>query len=322
MKNGMIVAVAVLLMVGCSPRTIVDMYTTEYAPTSADSVKVFAQGEQVPPHSLAIGEMRVSAPALFYEDIMRAAVKKTARNGGNALVVTEHRFPDFWSNIHRVKCTLLRIPQNVADSMARTSMIPLTQQQEQNWESVTSAQYQQELRNAEQRRASQPRNILRASIGPSLMTSDFQIHNHLYKSRCGLDLSLDYDHVWKSGIGFGINYRHDYTTFEEDLVMRTNYIGPSLVLAYPGNGIRYDMAIGFGYCWYSEHFRGLSMSEGHIAPLIRMGLEFSISKNVAYGIQMNTFSVRLDKPEGLEMKKNESYGIQRMGLQMGVRVYL
>lgn len=37
---------------------------------------------------------------------------------------------------------------------------------------------------------------------------------------------------------------------------------------------------------------------------------------------MNTFSVRLDKPEGLELKKNEFYGIQRMGLQMGVRVYL
>ena len=252
MKNGMIVAVAVLLMVGCSPRTIVDMYTTEYAPTSADSVKVFAQGEQVPPHSLAIGEMRVSAPALFYEDMMKAAVKKTARNGGNALVVTEHRFPDFWSNIHRVKCTLLRIPQNVADSLARADGDSLAQMQQERWNYAAYREYMTRERKNEEQRATQPKDILRFSIGPSLMTSQYQLGNHLYKSRCGIDLSLDYDHLWK-GLGFGINYRHDYTPFEEGVVMRTNYIGPSFVMAYLNNGIRYDMAIGFGYYWYSAY---------------------------------------------------------------------
>lgn len=229
--------ISVTLLTGCSPRAIVDMYSAEYAPTSADSVRVFNLGEQVPPHTLAIGEY-----------------------------------------------------------MAR------------------------ERKNEEQR-ATQPKDILRFSIGPSLMTSQYQLGNHLYKSRCGIDLSLDYDHLWK-GLGFGINYRHDYTPFEEGVVMRTNYIGPSFVMAYLNNGIRYDMAIGFGYYWYSEYYRGYSETEGHVAPLIRMGMEFSISKRAAIGLQMNMLSIHLDEPEGIELKKNEFYGIQRIGLQLGARFYL
>ncbi len=309
-------------MVGCSPRAVVDMYTMEYAPTSADSVKVFSQGEQVPPHTLAIGEVSISAHALDYDRIMGLAIEKTALNGGNGLAVTDMRLPDLWKSYYRVRCTMLRIPQDMADSLAHVTPIPLERQQERSWERATSQQYHQQQQKAKQQRENQPTDILRVSIGPSLMTSDYQLGRHLYKSRCGLDLSLDYDHVWRSGFGFGINYRHDYTPFEEGLAMRTNYIGPSLVIAYPGNGIRCDMAVGFGYCWYAEHYKGHSMTEGHVAPLMRFGVEFNISEKTAIGLQMNMFSVHLDEPEGLELKKNEFYGIQRIGFQLGARFYL
>ena len=317
--------ISVTLLTGCSPRAIVDMYSAEYAPTSADSVRVFNLGEQVPPHTLAIGEVRIVDGGLAlnggFDKVMRLAIDKTASNGGNGLVVTEHRFPDFWSSIHRVSCTMLRIPQAVADSLARADGDSLAQMQQERWNYAAYREYMARERKNEEQRATQPKDILRFSIGPSLMTSQYQLGNHLYKSRCGIDLSLDYDHWWK-GLGFGINYRHDYTPFEEGVVMRTNYIGPSFVMAYLNNGIRYDMAIGFGYYWYSEYYRGYSETEGHVAPLIRMGMEFSISKRAAIGLQMNMLSIHLDEPEGIELKKNEFYGIQRIGLQLGARFYL
>ena len=72
----------------------------------------------------------------------------------------------------------------------------------------------------------------------------------------------------------------------------------------------------------NDHYKGYSMKEGHVAPLMRFGVEFNISEKAAIGLQMNMFSVHLDEPEGLELKKNEFYGIQRIGFQLGARFYL
>jgi hypothetical protein len=252
-----------------------------------------------------------------FERVLGMAVEATAKNGGNGLVITEHRQPDMRSTIHRVWGTMLRMPETVNDTIVvKRSFNSALAQPADN-------QYHPFYQSFDiwERNEHGPRNILRFSVGPSWMTSKFQVGNRFYKWKCGIDVLVDYDHVWKSGFGIGINYLHNYTSFDEGFVQRLNYIGPCLVMAIPSGKWRWDVAFGFGYCFYSESIGNLSFKENHIVPLLRMGLEYKVSKQIALGLQMNMISVEMDKPDGYELKDDEFYGIGRFGTQVGMRYY-
>ena len=299
-------SMAALLMASCAPRVVTDMYTSEYAALSPDSVRVFLMNEKVPEQTLAIGTVKVVDGGLAakgsFKQVLDLAVKATAKNGGNGLVITEHRQPDLRSTIHRIWGTMLRMPETESDtSVVKGSLYHALAQPADNQYVQT---YQSPYEEIKKRNENAPRNILRFSVGPSWLISDFQVGERVYKSKCGIDVSVDYDHVWTSGLGLGVNYLHNYTSFEEGFDQRLDYIGPSLVLAL-----------------YSESVGNLSVSESHVAPLMRMGLEYKVSDQIALGAQMNMITVRLDKPEGFELKDNEFYGIKRFGIQVGMRYY-
>ena len=322
-KLELFLCMAALLMTSCAPKVVTDMYTSKYAALSPDSVRVFLMGERVPKQTLAIGTVKVVDGGLAikgsFERVLGMAVEATAKNGGNGLVITEHRQPDMYSTIHRVWGTMLRMPETVNDTIVVKSSFNRALAQPANNQYVQT--YQSPYEEIKKRNENAPRNILRFSVGPSWLISDFQVGERVYKSKCGVDVAVDYDHVWTSGLGLGVNYLHNYTSFEEGFTQRLNYIGPSLVLALSSDKWRWDMALGFGYCTYSESVGNLSVSESHVAPLMRMGLEYKVSSQIALGAQMNMITVKLDKPEGFELKDNEFYGIKRFGIQVGMRYY-
>lgn len=214
---------------------------------------------------------------------------------------------------------MLRMPETESDTSVVKGALDRALAQPANNQYMES--YQPLYESLKEMNKNAPRNILRFSVGPSWLISDFQVGNRVYEAKCGVDVAVDYDHVWTSGLGLGVNYLHNYTSFEEGFDQRLDYIGPSLVLAFPSNKWRWDMALGFGYCRYSESVGNLSVSESHVAPLMRMGLEYKVSDQIALGAQMNMITVRLDKPEGFELKDNEFYGIKRFGIQVGMRYY-
>ena len=322
-KSELFLCMAALLMTSCAPKVVTDMYTSKYAALSPDSVRVFLMGERVPKQTLAIGTVKVVDGGLAikgsFERVLGMAVEATAKNGGNGLVITEHRQPDMYSTIHRVWGTMLRMPETVNDTIVVKSSFNRALAQPANNQYVQT--YQSPYEEIKNRNENAPRNILRLSVGPSWMTSKFQVGDRFYKWKCGIDVLVDYDHVWKSGFGIGVNYLHNYTSFDEGFVHRLNYIGPSLVMALPSDKWRWDMAFGFGYCFYSESIGNLSFKENHIVPLLRMGLEYKVSKQIAFGIQMNMIYMEMNKPDGYELKDDEFYGIQRLGAQLGMRYY-
>ena len=322
-KSELFLCMVALLMTSCAPKVVTDMYTSKYTALSPDSVRVFLMGERVPKQTLAIGTVKVVDGGLAikgsFERVLGMAVEATAKNGGNGLVITEHRQPDMYSTIHRVWGTMLRMPETVNDTIVVKSSFNRALAQPANNPYVQT--YQSPYEEIKKRNENAPRNILRLSVGPSWMTSKFQVGDRFYKWKCGIDVLVDYDHVWKSGFGIGVNYLHNYTSFDEGFVHRLNYIGPSLVIALPSGKWRWDMAFGFGYCFYSESIGNLSFKENHIVPLLRMGLEYKVSKQIAFGIQMNMISMEMNKPDGYELKDDEFYGIERLGAQLGMRYY-
>ena len=104
--------------------------------------------------------------------------------------------------------------------------------------------------------------------------------------------------------------------------MYTDFVAPGLVFAYMiGEKWRMDGGFMIGYSSYSETWKGYKMSESHAGLLMQVGMEYMLSPNVGLGLQTNVFSMRLDKPEGLKLEKNEFYGIRRLGLEAGLRFY-
>ena len=317
--------IVIAIMTSCAPSVVTDMYTNNYEAISPDSVRVFMANEEVPSHTLAIGEVKVIDRGFAikgsYEHVLDLAVKATAKNGGNGLVITEHRFPDMRSTIHRIWGTMLRMPQSVRDSSVAKESFRQALAQSENDEFKQVYQEYLHRKQIKEQLEQAPRNILRFSVGPSWLMSKYQIGNRLYESKCGIDIETEYDHIWKTGFGIGINYLHNYTSFDEGITMRLNYIGPSFVMALPYKNTRWDVAFGMGYSNYSESIDRISYSESHIAPLIRMGWEYQVNKQMALGIQMNMITIKLDKPDDVVLEKDEFYGIQRLGIQAGVRYY-
>ncbi len=310
------------ILTGCAPRVISDMYTYEFAPLPPDSVQVFQVDEPVPAGSIAIGTVKVVDNGLSvkggYERVLRMAIGETARNGGNGLVVTDHRKPDMRSTIHRVWGTMLHIDQTAADTVVRASVERAIARSV----NVSQMQYGNSSQLIESKAVKNPKNVFRVSIGPSWLMSRYVTRFREYKSKCGFEVTADYEHIWKWGIGIGVNYLHSYTLIDEELTLRLNYFGPSLALGCMlGEKWRIGTGVGVGYGWRSESSAWESHSEGNVATLMRMSLEYLPTRVFGLGLQMNTMTLRLDRPDDFRLQKNEFYGIRTLGILAAVHFY-
>lgn len=77
-----VLCMAALLMTSCAPRVVMDMYTSEFAALSPDSVRVFLMNERVPEQTLAIGTVKVVDGGLAakgsFEQVLDLAVKASS----------------------------------------------------------------------------------------------------------------------------------------------------------------------------------------------------------------------------------------------------
>ena len=109
-------SVLALVLTSCNPRVVTEMLTNEWPATTPDSVYVFDKTDVVPSESQEIGKVKVVDTGFTtngsYNTVMQLAINATAEKGGNGLVITEHRWPDLHSTIHRVWGTMLRIPES------------------------------------------------------------------------------------------------------------------------------------------------------------------------------------------------------------------
>ena len=181
------------------------------------------------------------------------------------------------------------------------------------------------------RQYNNPPDIIKVNAGPAWITSKVETDKHIYNSKVGYAINVDYQHLWRMGLGIGINYIYYGTSFDEGFDVRMHYIGPSFVISWkPGEKWRWDTSLGIGYSSYTEKFSdsqrgvryGLSATESNAAAICQTGIEYMLSKKIAIGLQMNAFSMSLDKPEGYKMDEDEFYGIRRGDLLLGIRFYL
>lgn len=180
-----------------------------------------------------------------------------------------------------------------------------------------------------------PRNVVKVNVGPTLMVSNFQTFRYTYKSRVGLGVGIDYQHLWGNCLGIGFDYLFFTSSFDHDpkvenVSIRVHYIGPSFVQSVKlGRKWRIDASEGIGLSGYIESFSVIdnhrinqTNSEINVGISAQLGVEYMLSDHIGLGLQGDVFVMSMKKPDDFKLKDNEYYGIKRLGARIGVHFYL
>lgn len=97
----------------CSPKIstalIKDYGTLDYD----DPVQVLNLNEQQPEHAEVLGHVKIRDTGFSvkcnYSVVLDKAKLEARKVGGNAIKITKHNKPNFWSTCHRIDATILKI---------------------------------------------------------------------------------------------------------------------------------------------------------------------------------------------------------------------
>ena len=104
---------SVLFLTSCSAKLTSSMQKT-YAPLDyKEEVRVFGIDEQIPPNAEKLGTIKVGDSGFSmicdYATVLDKAKTESRKVGGNALKITKHKLPDFWSTCHRITADVLKV---------------------------------------------------------------------------------------------------------------------------------------------------------------------------------------------------------------------
>ncbi|GEM_PF-4998021 len=90
------------------------------------------------------------------------------------------------------------------------------------------------------------RNTISADIGSGWIFSDIFRPKRYHHTKNGLDWKVEYNHIFKIGIGIGMQYAGFRTEFEDNLSINLSYIAPQFVYRFKLNSFILKAGIGTG----------------------------------------------------------------------------
>ena len=317
-KNFLPLVAVAAVVTSCSP-VVSTQLTAAYPPQPAGSV-VVVEEEQVPNSAQPVGKIAVIDRGLGfkceYDKLLEIAKAQSAACGANGLVLTEPKTANYISPCDQVYGTMILMTDNHVDPQQPNPVMNAVRR-----ERVALANYR--------RKTKLPTNILKVNVGPSFMTSTFETYyvddnNNMRKSKqkakTGLDFSIDYARLWRTGWGVGANLIHSKTSYDGDVDLGLTYLGPSLLWSRKTTeGWRWEFAIGLGYSHYSMDTPGAaSESGGGFGTLSKIGVDYTISDKFAIGAELNSISQSCKAPAGWD---DDNFGFSRINLMIGARYY-
>ena len=183
-----------------------------------------------------------------------------------------------------------------------------------------------------------PTNVIKVSGGLSFVVSNVyledQFENKIRKItwRPGVSALLEYEHIFKSGWGLGLNTIYNDTRYpngiksitKKKMALRQFYIGPSIVRrSIIGDRWFVEGALGMGYAYTDGDFTDGTSGVGF---MLKGGVEYLLSKHVGIGAELNDVIV-ITGFEDEYLKKafpNDYSGMNgtfRLDLALGLRFY-
>ncbi len=163
-------------------------------------------------------------------------------------------------------------------------------------------------------------NVIKLNFGPGLVYSDIYDYNFpiaiRHKTSLSLDLSVDYAHTFKSGIGFGLNFIQSHLNA---IGSNELYGGASVYYACLVKNRWYiDVSLGAGYARndYSEYKNGFGLFE-------QIGAHYKLTKHWGVGAEIRLLNCYYKQPNGWEeiVGKDTSFGTKRAALTLGAQYY-
>ena len=209
------------LMTGCAPKVITNISKSYPASVTVDKVRLYELGEAVPASAERIGNVSVVDNGVStkcnYDQVVWLAKQETAKAGGNALALTDHRKPSLLgSSCHQIAGSMLLVSDTAAFRAA-----PLSKALDLEEEAVVE-------------KSSFEHNTIYANIGYAFVTSKFYLppggSGH---PKNGLDWQVGYDWISRSGFGAGLlysGYKSSYTYSGIDINVGLTYVAPQFVM--------------------------------------------------------------------------------------------
>lgn len=114
MRKVFVLLCIVFILIGCSPK-ITYSFTSYHTPLAKDAeVLVLEIDVPMPENAEVLGQIKIGDTGFTTKNGDYAAVLNIARDqarqaGGNVVKITEHKSPDLFSSIHRIKADILRV---------------------------------------------------------------------------------------------------------------------------------------------------------------------------------------------------------------------
>ncbi len=200
------------MLTSCTPRIVTHIYN-ERAPLPVDSVHIFLPGERVPSTAVVVGDVAVkdrgTTTKCNYDYVVQLGKETTAKHGGNALQIAEHRLPSYKSTCHQIFGNMLYMtPEEMYSTMTDTLSFLAS-------DDTFGAQV------VYTERRPNPKNVIKLSVGPSRITSKVYSPYGTVHKKMGLDVMLNYEHIGYRNFGFGFTTAFNRTTYERpDLLLR------------------------------------------------------------------------------------------------------
>lgn len=301
-----------ILMSGCAPKVITHITKSYPASVSADEVRLYGVGQELPETAKVIGSVSVVDNGVStkckYEQVVALAKQETAKQGGNALALTDHRKPSLLgSSCHQIAGNMLWLGDKAGEETAFTSTVPDV--------------------STRQNKAKEPfqHSTIFANIGYGVMTSKFYLpQGTTGNPKNGMDWQLGYEWVSRSGFGAGLlysGYKSSYTYSGLDINLGLTYIAPQFVMKQMVNRWILQENLGLGYFDYRESTKGESTSLSGLGFNVSLGAEYLLSKHIGIGVNLGYIGGSLPEQKYIEYGKDEHSGIFRLCMDAGVRFH-
>lgn len=300
------------ILTSCSPKVFSEATMTLPA-QSVETVQLFEPGDSVPDEAIGIGTVAVRdmgfATRCKYDNVVHMAKQRTAETGGNGLLITEHKTPNFWgSSCHQVAGTMLYISENgeISDSLRRAATMKANNQRALEKPLL-------------ERKYTSPKNVIGVNAGVSFVGSRIETPWGDVKNQAGFTFSAYYDHLWRNGLGIGAAVDY-FTTSIEGFNLSTLFVGPEFAYGLRfADHWRFDFAYGLGYGYYNDAGK---VGHSGFGMLGRIGIDYMFSEKLGLGLLLNSKSITMKKPEGFELQDDEYYGFGSIGILLGLQFYL
>lgn len=180
----------------------------------------------------------------------------------------------------------------------------------------------------------QMESVVKMAGGLGITTSKCYVANDRYYDNLGgLELDLGIERFWKNHLGFGMNANMNYTVknvhlnsySDFKLKYTTLYLGPCFAVGGRfARHFRIEGNIGLGLALF---FDGSDESVNNKGPEIGIGgrlsfsVEYVVTERIGIGLELSDIISRYPGADKTNLPKNVDYGLDHVGLLLGIRVY-